>query len=82
MRRAGLKWALKKSRIGLEAQIAKMEASKAALNVDIAQPLAVKEEELQEELAAFLEQRRELNQTHYHAQNTRLRNLMGSKRCL
>ena len=79
MRPAGVDWALEKSRIELEAQMAKMEAATAALDVDIAQLLAVKEEELQEEWVALAVRNSELNQTHY---NERLRSLTGSKRYL
>ena len=47
MRPAGLDWAPEKSRIELEAQIAAVQASRATLNVDIAQRLAADEERFQ-----------------------------------
>ena len=82
MQAAGLHWGFEKLRIEYEANIAKMEASRAALNVDMAQLSAAKEEELQEELVALAERKREMDQTQYNAQSKRLRSLMGSKRYL
>lgn len=78
-RPAGLDWALDKSRVELEAQIANMRASTAALQVDIAEVLAVKHKELQERLE---ERERGLIQTQYNDQSKRLLGLMWSKRYL
>ena len=82
IRPAGRNWALEKSCNELEANVAKTNAAITALDVNIEQLLAAKDKELQEELSALAERKRELNQTHYNAQSKRLRSLMGSKRYL
>ena len=79
---AAMDWTLEKSRIELEAQTAKMDASTAALEVDIAQLLGVKGKELEEELAALAERKGEPNQTQYNADSKRLRSLWWSQRYL
>lgn len=58
IRPAGMDWALEKSCIEPEAHIAKTHAAIIALHTNVEQLLAAKDNELQEELAAFAERKR------------------------